>query len=203
MVYLRFKRSVLGFASCALGLILFLPTSSWATSFALDAGIFGGKFTGDIYFTGTSTNLAFDPTQNVTYNDYGTSFLLTPLTASPFTSITFTTDGLHDIPLTNCGSAATTCQVGFDFTTVLSPLNSTTYSMEITRAGISRAWGPTGASQEPAAPLLPSFGDEVQFLTSQLRPIPEPGTIMLLTTGLLGLAGYRWHQRRREGTQVG
>lgn len=37
----------------------------------------------------------------------------------------------------------------------------------------------------------------------QPAPIPEPNTIILLSTGLLGLAGYRWHQRRREGTQVG
>ena len=29
--------------------------------------------------------------------------------------------------------------------------------------------------------------------------VPEPGTIALFATGLLGLAGYRWHQRRREG----
>ena len=33
--------------------------------------------------------------------------------------------------------------------------------------------------------------------------VPEPGTIALFATGLFGLAGYRWHQRRREGTQLG
>ena len=32
--------------------------------------------------------------------------------------------------------------------------------------------------------------------------VPEPGTIALFATGLLGLGAYRWHQRRREGTQV-
>ncbi len=32
--------------------------------------------------------------------------------------------------------------------------------------------------------------------------VPEPTTMLLFTTGLLGLSGYRWHQRRRERTQV-
>jgi len=37
----------------------------------------------------------------------------------------------------------------------------------------------------------------------ELRPVPEPSTLLLSVSGLLGLAGYRWHQRRRERTQVG
>lgn len=41
-----------------------------------------------------------------------------------------------------------------------------------------------------------------RFTIGQIQPVPEPTSMMLLTTGLLGLASYRWHQRRREGVQT-
>ena len=33
---------------------------------------------------------------------------------------------------------------------------------------------------------------------AQMAPVPAPSTIMLMATGLFGLAGYRWKQRRKE-----
>lgn len=44
-------------------------------------------------------------------------------------------------------------------------------------------------------------GLEIGFSDSQ-STIPEPSTYLLFGSGLLGLAGYRWHQRRREGSQT-
>ena len=34
------------------------------------------------------------------------------------------------------------------------------------------------------------------------QTVPEPSTALLLTSGLLGLAGYQWRQRRQSGLQV-
>lgn len=35
------------------------------------------------------------------------------------------------------------------------------------------------------------------FLSQQASPVPEPGTWMLLGTGLIGLLGYGWRKRRQ------
>ena len=50
--------------------------------------------------------------------------------------------------------------------------------------------------------LGPSIGFTYAKWTPS-APIPEPTTMMLLSTGLLGLVGYRWRQGRRERQQVG
>ena len=42
-----------------------------------------------------------------------------------------------------------------------------------------------------------------QSFTLQPAPVPIPGTALLMAPAILGLSGYRWHQRRREETQAG
>ncbi len=69
-----------------------------------------------------------------------------------------------------------------------------------------------GQDQNPATGLDPlSYQASISLAMipiainpqGQFAPVPEPTTMLLTATGLLGLAGYRWQQRRREGTQVG
>ena len=52
--------------------------------------------------------------------------------------------------------------------------------------------------------ITTSYNDfiQVEIDYESAAAVPEPGTLLLLSSGLLGLAGYRWHQRRGEGTQI-
>ena len=202
MAHFQIKRSMLGFASCVLGLIIFLPTSSWAISFALDAGIFGSKYTGDIYFTGPISNLAFSPMQNVRYNDYGTSLLMTPTIVNA-SQIEFEILNM-EVPLNNCGGNPTSCIVLLRFVIDLNNNYPSYYTLDWTGNGASRGRDCLPLSDCTAPPTLPMLPvSPVKFLPNELKPVPEPGTIALFATGLLALGGYRWYYRRREGTQVG
>ena len=46
-------------------------------------------------------------------------------------------------------------------------------------------------------------GEGGRFTAAAAATVPEPSTYLLFGSGLLGLAGYRWSQRRRERTQLG
>jgi len=47
------------------------------------------------------------------------------------------------------------------------------------------------------------LGNTWAVWTEAHHAVPEPATSVLLTSGLLGIAGYRWRQRRQAGAQVG
>jgi len=45
------------------------------------------------------------------------------------------------------------------------------------------------------------FGPRATGSLTSFSAVPVPTTLILFVTGLIGLAGYRWQQRRREGVQ--
>ncbi len=60
-------------------------------------------------------------------------------------------------------------------------------------------------SLQNSADSLLSARDNPNTIVVTQKPtptIPEPSTYLLFGSGLLGLAGYRWQQRRRERTQI-
>ena len=83
--------------------------------------------------------------------------------------------------------------ISSDFSTLTSAAARNTNLFD--SVGVRSGFG-TGDARTPAL----TNQDDLTY--AQWTPVPEPGTFLLLGSGLLGLAGYRWHQRRREGTQV-
>jgi len=39
--------------------------------------------------------------------------------------------------------------------------------------------------------------------SQSIQSVPEPSSFLLLASGLVGIAGYRWRQRHQAGVQVG
>ena len=59
---------------------------------------------------------------------------------------------------------------------------------------------------DPAYEALVATGSGDQFFgagTFSSSAVPEPPALLLFAIGLLGLAGYRWAHRRREGMHIG
>ena len=181
------------------GAIFCYTSSALAVSFTLDAGLLGDKYSGSINFTGPTTNLVFAPQQDITYSDYNTSFKFTTITLIPANRLMKLEFSLTNIRPLICGPNNTSCSVSMNPTLQLSlPLPD--YMITT----VSPFWrSMCGPSMSCGFAPQPTFPKKVTFNPNVTQPVPEPGTILLLSAGLLVLAGYRWYQRRRVGLQVG
>ena len=196
------KRLLLALASCVFGLTLLLPASSWAVTYTYDLG--AGWSPGLLNFDGNIGSLTFSPQQSLSRFQLGVQF---PFMA-PHATLSDELFETAAVPRTeadglNCGDFIN-CSL------------TQQYRFELIKGGGARpqiltiTW--LGSYDGGICPLpdnkcrrnfrAPGF-PSVPLDRDELNQVPEPSTVALFATGLLGLAGYRWQQQRREGAQLG
>jgi len=98
-----------------------------------------------------------------------------------------------------CGPGETVCRIRTPTAVILGP------PAAFFHASITLRSGSAPTTETGSTLITVDFGSQGTLgkWTVSPEPVPEPTTMMLLSTGLLGLVGYRWRQGRREGQHIG
>ena len=197
MLHSQFKRFVLGLASCVLGLTLMFPATSLAITYIYDLSGLGYTAGSILRFNGTIGSLTFAPNQSIAEMAFGQLYQYTRMTG-PLSTLSITDTHLVDASF--CGDSVPACNMTRGITGLINSTNSTQLFAFGRTAPTSDCVNNPGRCSR----FLPIRIRSVPLLASdpRLQAVPEPAAIVLFATGIIGLGGYRWHQRRREGTQV-